>query len=350
MPFVKNFRYPGPLTIVLRLILGAVFLVSGCMKLGHLEQFYEMAQAYKILSPGMTQLYAAWLPWLEILAGAGLILGLFIRFSAALTALLLLSFLIALGQALLRGEAIDCGCFLGGAKPEPVSWNLWFRDVLMFLGAGLLLVVKDHPWSLDALMQTRPAVTAWRKPLAALLVLFGLATGYMALTSKIPEKPKPVPPTVEPALLETGVPAPDFTLSDLDGKSYTLSRFRHRKAVLVEFFATWCPHCQHSVPLLKQLQSNYGSRVQVLSINAGDPPGEPSTAPAFRKHFQLNYPVLEHASPALYEAYHLYAFPTLYLVSPDGVIVWSHKGTLGPEAYDALRAVLEGHGKTSGKP
>ncbi len=345
MALVNNFRYSGPLSVVLRLLLGGVFLASGYAKLGHLPQFYEMAQAYHLLTPGLTQLYAAWLPWLEMLAGAGLIWGLFTRFSAALTAMLLLSFLIAIGKALLAGEVIDCGCFLGGAKPEPVSWGIWFRDVLMLLGAGLLMTQKDFAWSLDGLMRERPAVAAWRKPLAAMLVLFGLVTGYMALTSKIPEKPKPPPPTAEvPELLTVGTQAPDFTLSDLDGKSHSLARYRTRKAVLIEFFATWCPHCQHSVPLLKQVQDKYDERLQVLAINAGDPPGEPSTAPAFRKQYLLNYPILEKAQPALFNAYHLYAFPTMYLVNSQGVIVWRHKGTLSPEVYQELNQVLEAPG------
>lgn len=324
------------LSLVLRLGLGGIFIASGAAKLAHLEQFYLTAQGYKILTPELIQLYAGWLPWLEILAGTCLIAGLFSRAGAILTSLLLGSFLVALGWVLLRGDAIDCGCFLGGGPSKPVTWELWFRDLAMLAGSLALLKLKPDPWRLDALLQNR---AAWKQAGAVILTLYCLTTGMMAVNSKTPEPPPPPPPAMQ-TLLPDGSSAPPFELKDLDGKSIALSDFRDQKLVLLEFFATWCPHCQHSVPMLNKLQKTYAKQLQVLAINAGDTQGTPSTAPAFQQQFHIAYPILDSPSSQLLNMYHISGFPTFYLVDKRGNIIWSHAGTLDRRNEAVIKKAL----------
>jgi len=133
---------------LLRVILAWVFIQSGWDKLQHLDAFYAAAQNYKILTPTLTYFYSVALPWLEIMAGVYLLLGLFMRFAAGLTTALMLSFIVALGIALTRGDAIDCGCFVGG-KSEPITWGLFIRDCCLLTGALALLFFQTHPLSLD---------------------------------------------------------------------------------------------------------------------------------------------------------------------------------------------------------
>ena len=54
-----------------------------------------------------------------------------------------------------------------------------------------------------------------------------------------------------------GVPAPDFTLPSLDGRKVKLSDYRG-KAVLLNFWATWCPPCKVEMPWFADLQKQYG--------------------------------------------------------------------------------------------
>ena len=142
-------RYLQP---ALRLLLAWIFIQSGWDKLQHLEAFYTAAQNYKILTPTLTYFYSVVLPWFEIMAGLYLLVGLFIRFSAALCGLLTLSFLIALGIVLTRGDAIDCGCFVGG-KSEPITWGLFIRDCFLLLGSAYLWQFPQNPYSLDTWLQ-----------------------------------------------------------------------------------------------------------------------------------------------------------------------------------------------------
>ncbi|MEB3286371.1 MAG: MauE/DoxX family redox-associated membrane protein [Vampirovibrionales bacterium] len=122
-----------------RLVIAWVFLQSGWAKLQHLEAFYQDALNYKILPDMLTYFYAVCLPWLELLAGGYILLGLFLRFAASLAGLLTLSFVIAISIALGRGDAINCGCYIGG-ESSPVSAELLLRDI------GLLLLCAYLTW------------------------------------------------------------------------------------------------------------------------------------------------------------------------------------------------------------
>ncbi len=66
--------------------------------------------------------------------------------------------------------------------------------------------------------------------------------------------------------------APDFTLTDLSGKDFTLSA-QHGKVVFLDFWATWCPPCQMSVPELIKLHEQYaGKNLEIASISVDDNP------------------------------------------------------------------------------
>src|SRR5215510_13499817 len=79
-----------------------------------------------------------------------------------------------------------------------------------------------------------------------------------------------------------GVPAPDFTLKDLDGKELSLAQYRG-KVVLVDFWATWCDPCRVEIPWLIEMQDKYGPKgFTVLGI-AMDEDGKPVVAPFVAK-------------------------------------------------------------------
>jgi uncharacterized membrane protein YphA (DoxX/SURF4 family) len=133
----------------LRLVLGIIFLWSGWEKLGHMDLFYKAASDYHILSPQLTSIYSAALPWLEVLCGLYLVVGLFKRFTLVLTTGLMLSFIIAIAMVLMRGQSIDCGCFLGGTQPSPITPALLWRDLILFAAAAYLYFIPTTAYSLD---------------------------------------------------------------------------------------------------------------------------------------------------------------------------------------------------------
>lgn len=152
MPHASGRVLPA-LHLATRLVLGAVLLWAGATKLGQQQEMALAIDSYRILPDGVIRPLAVALPWLEIALGAFLIVGLFVRFSAVAVGILLLAFLIGMGQAKARGLAVDCGCFGTGGGPSEVTWLAILRDVALIGAAAFLAAMPRGPWSLDARLE-----------------------------------------------------------------------------------------------------------------------------------------------------------------------------------------------------
>jgi thiol-disulfide isomerase/thioredoxin len=135
-------------------------------------------------------------------------------------------------------------------------------------------------------------------------------------------------------------PAPDFTLESLDGKNLRLSDLRG-KAVLLNFWATWCGPCKIETPWLVELQNQYGAQgLQVVGI-AMDDSGKDDIA-KFAKDMGVNYPVLL-GKEAVGDAYGgVPALPESFFIGRDGKIVDKIIGLKGKgEIEDSIRKALD---------
>ena len=135
-------------------------------------------------------------------------------------------------------------------------------------------------------------------------------------------------------------PAPDFTLESLDGKNLSLSDLRG-KAVLLNFWATWCGPCKIETPWLVELQNQYGSQgLQVVGI-AMDDSGKDDIA-KFAKDMGMNYPVLL-GQEAVGDAYGgVPALPETFFIGRDGKIVDKIIGLKGKgEIEDSIKKALD---------
>ena len=97
--------------VLLRLLLGGLFLWAGLSKLGSPLQTLASVYSYQIVLPDLlASLIAAALPWMEILLGAALLAGVWLPVATGWTAVLLLFFSVMTAQAWWRELPIDCGC------------------------------------------------------------------------------------------------------------------------------------------------------------------------------------------------------------------------------------------------
>lgn len=124
-------------------------------------------------------------------------------------------------------------------------------------------------------------------------------------------------------------PAPDFTLESLDGRSVTLSNLRG-KAVLLNFWATWCGPCKIETPWLVELQNQYGPQgLQIIGVEAGDDGKDEISK--FAQDMRMNYPILL-GKESVDDAYGgMPALPESFFIGRDGKIVDKIIGLRGRE-------------------
>ena len=133
------------LGLILRLILAGVLLYAGTVKLFEPNGAREAIVAYRIFSGASTTTILGWaLPIGEVLLGVLLLVGLFVRWAALGTALLMTAFITGIASVWARGYSIDCGCFGGGGdiSGDGLTWRYTseiLRD-LLFTGMGVWLV------------------------------------------------------------------------------------------------------------------------------------------------------------------------------------------------------------------
>jgi putative oxidoreductase len=121
------------LLILFRLAVGGVFIYSGILKIVDPLGFAQNIMNYKVLPPGPCLLVALVLPWMEALAGLGLVSGIFRKTSAGIISIMLVGFIGLVAVTMIRGLNVDCGCF-GGTFSRKADWRLIVEDaVLLFM-------------------------------------------------------------------------------------------------------------------------------------------------------------------------------------------------------------------------
>src|SRR6202453_1952711 len=118
--------------------------------------------------------------------------------------------------------------------------------------------------------------------------------------------------------MKSGV-APDFALQSLDGKTVRLSDFRG-KAVLLNFWATWCGPCKIEMPWFVDLQKQYGPQgLQIVGVAMDDASKEDIAK--FAKDMGVNYPILIGKESVGDQYGGVNALPETFIIGRDGKIV-----------------------------
>jgi peroxiredoxin len=124
-----------------------------------------------------------------------------------------------------------------------------------------------------------------------------------------------------------GVQAPDFELTSLDGKRVKLSDYRG-KAVLLNFWATWCSPCKVEMPWFVDLQKKYGNDgLVVVGIAMDDT--ETDKIAQFASEMGVNYPVLLGTDKVSEQYGNVEYLPTSFYINRQGRIVGKGTGLLG---------------------
>lgn len=144
------------ISTVARLGLAGVWIVAGALKVGDLPASGRAVNAYQLMPYDAAKVVGAVQPFLEIALGLLLLIGLAVRLSAGISAVLLVIFIAGIISAWSRGLAIDCGCFskggaLGAGQTPQYAWEL-ARDVGFLVLAGILLWRPLTRFSVDGVL------------------------------------------------------------------------------------------------------------------------------------------------------------------------------------------------------
>lgn len=182
------------------------------------------------------------------------------------------------------------------------------------------------------------------RPLAytALGVLLGAALGLI-LWRGIPDgsaspEPSAGVPELTPVMAPlAGARAPDFSARTLEGASIRLSDLRGR-AVIINFWATWCEPCRAEMPLLDDRAVALAERgLVVLGVNFDEPE---ESVRAFRDELGLSFPIVLDPGGQVQSLYRVIGYPTTYFVDAGGVIQAIHLGVMDEGRLDDYLAAL----------
>ena len=204
--------------------------------------------------------------------------------------------------------------------------------VIAWVAVAVIVAARPGASPVSAPATTLPASSA-KDPLTAAADALGFRPTTLADVGVVENLP-PNTPLLAPSksVLPVGAAAPDFTLSTATGEKVHLSDYRG-KTVLLEFFATWCPHCQAEAKHLTRLHESLPrSDFAVLSVNADSE--DPASLYAFDRFFHIPWPtLLDPGSPAgsfkdaggagpVTRAYGVELYPTFYIIDGKGRIAW----------------------------
>jgi uncharacterized membrane protein YphA (DoxX/SURF4 family) len=128
---------------LLRLLLGLIFIIAAKEKIIAPGNFSSSISNYKLLPSEFTNIPAIIIPWIELISGFLLLLGIRTKENATIITLLLIVFTIAIIISLFRGLNIDCGCF-GTIYGEQIGLLKVCENVLLII-LGFILVKWGSP-------------------------------------------------------------------------------------------------------------------------------------------------------------------------------------------------------------
>jgi peroxiredoxin len=147
---------------------------------------------------------------------------------------------------------------------------------------------------------------------------------------------------LKPEAVAVGRPAPDFTASDINGRSVGLADYRGR-VVLLNIWATWCPPCVDEMPSLEKLNREFKDQNFALLAVSIDSDGIAAVAPFMAKH-GLTFRALVDSQAAIQTSYAITGVPETFIIDKKGILARKVIGPLdwsAPEVLEYIRKLIQ---------
>jgi uncharacterized membrane protein YphA (DoxX/SURF4 family) len=128
-----------------RVAFGIMFLAAAWPKFTDPEGFAMMVAQYQMLPSFTVNVFSLWLPALELVTGLVLIFSPWEREASVLLGFMMVMFIVALAQALMRNLGIACGCFdIKGATDAGESWFALLRDIVLMVPIAWMFLRSEN--------------------------------------------------------------------------------------------------------------------------------------------------------------------------------------------------------------
>jgi len=183
--------------------------------------------------------------------------------------------------------------------------------------------------------------------LPAVVVLGGLALAFSPSGwTQDPEPKQPEPKQPEP--MRKLIPAPELDggVAWLNTAGPLRMKDLRGKVVILDFWTFCCINCIHTLPDLKKLEAKYPNELVVIGVHSAKFDQEKDTD-AIRKailRYEIDHPVVNDANRTIWDRYEVEAWPTLYLIDPEGNLVGRGSGEGLYEPLDkAITQLIKTH-------
>ncbi|MBU8932385.1 MAG: DoxX family membrane protein [candidate division Zixibacteria bacterium] len=136
------------LTMLFRLAVGGVFIGASVYKIIEPGDFARSIWYYHMVPGNLINLMALILPWLELVAGLCLVIGVLYRGAVIAVNGMTVIFIIALSVAIQRGIDIDCGCFKAAQASGEAAWEALIFDLVLIVLTIQLALSQSTKWRL----------------------------------------------------------------------------------------------------------------------------------------------------------------------------------------------------------
>ena len=127
------------LEMAARLILGAIFIYASYHKIIDPAAFAKIVYGYDLFPPATINLIAIIIPFVELITGAALIIGIYSQSAALIINAMLLFFILIISVNLIRGHEFDCGCFSIQSDPLDDSPGFMLGRNIVLLALGIYI-------------------------------------------------------------------------------------------------------------------------------------------------------------------------------------------------------------------
>jgi thiol-disulfide isomerase/thioredoxin/uncharacterized membrane protein YphA (DoxX/SURF4 family) len=238
--------------LLLRMVLGAILIVSGLAKLLGQGEFMGFVTSYGLLSQSAAGSIALMLPWLELSLGCLLVAGVLTRWVSAAAIALVGGFIIANAYAMLSGNVAGsepCGCFVGMAPLNHTG--------SLILGSLMLLMALPLVFGDCRLLSLNYSIHKYAR--------YGLLSVILVAALVIPPATSSEASTeaVRAAALETST-----LLSQVSLDTKVDSTLKSGRPAFLYFYSEACPYCKRQKPIIDELAVEYAGSIDFVRVEA----------------------------------------------------------------------------------